>query len=119
MGNVKEPKDIGKLLIHLGINKTYVGYHYIVYGVSRAYENPNLVAYILKGLYVEIASHYHTSTECVERNIRTAIHTIWFYGDRHLLDTVFGSELKERPRNGEFIRALLCYVENMDIDKKQ
>lgn len=118
MENAKESKDIGELLIHLGINRTYVGYHYIVYGISRASGDPNLVTYILKGLYVEIASHFHTSTECVERNIRTAIHTIWSYGDRNLLNTVFGSVLKVRPCNGEFIRALLCYVENKDMVRK-
>lgn len=118
MENAKESKDIGELLIHLGINRTYVGYHYIVYGISRASGDPNLVTYILKGLYVEIASHFHTSTECVERNIRTAIHTIWSYGDRKLLNAVFGLTLKERPCNGEFIRALLRYVENKDMVRK-
>lgn len=104
--------NIGELLIHLGVNKTYVGYHYIVYGISRACENSDLLTYISKGLYVEMASHYHTSVDCVERNLRTVIQTIWSYGDRQLLYEVFGYELKERPCGGTFIKALFEYIQN-------
>lgn len=111
MEAVKRVNDIGELLIHLGVNKTYVGYHYIVYGISRACENHDLLTYISKGLYVEMASQYHTSVECVERNLRTVIQTIWSYGDRRLLYEVFGYELKDRPCGSKFIKALLNYVQ--------
>lgn len=111
METTKRVNDIGELLIHLGVNKTYVGYHYIVYGISRACVNPDLLTYISKGLYVDIAAHYHTSVECVERNLRTVIQTIWSYGDRRLLYEVFGYELEERPHGGRFLRALFNYLQ--------
>ena len=98
------------LLRRLGVNNSYVGFRYTVYGVIRAIANPELLIYISKGLYVEISAEYHTSIGCVERNIRTIISTIWLHGDRQLLNQVFGFELEQKPRNGAFIDALSHYV---------
>lgn len=69
-----------------------------------------MLAYISKGLYVDIAARFQTSIGCVERNIRTLINTIWFHGDRRLLNEIFNFELSQKPRNGAFIDALANYV---------
>ena len=107
---MKYERETSNLLRRLGVNNSYVGFRYTIYGVIRAIANPELLSYISKGLYVEIAVRYKTSVGCVERNIRTIINTIWLHGDRNLLDQVFGFELAQKPRNGAFIDALAHYV---------
>ena len=107
---MKYERETCNLLRRLGVNNSYVGFRYTVYGVIRAIANPELLIYISKGLYVEISAEYHTSIGSVERNIRTIISTIWLHGDRQLLNQVFGFELEQKPRNGAFIDALSHYV---------
>ena len=103
-------KEISNLLRRLGVNNSYVGFRYTIYGVIRTVHDPTLLAYISKGLYVDIAVHYQTSIGCVERNIRTLINTIWLHGDRKLLNEIFDFELSQKPRNGAFIDALVNYI---------
>ena len=57
-------KEISNLLRRLGVNNSYVGFRYTIYGVIRTVHDPTLLAYISKGLYVDIAVHYQTSIGC-------------------------------------------------------
>ncbi len=98
------------LLRQLGANGSYIGFQYIAYGVAESIQNPDLIVYISKGLYVRIASHFNTTTSCVERDIRTVKSIIWNYGDRNLLNQILGRELKETPNNAAFIDAIAHYV---------
>ena len=65
---MKYERETCNLLRRLGVNNSYVGFRYTVYGVIRAIANPELLIYISKGLYVEISAEYRTSIGCVERN---------------------------------------------------
>jgi len=103
-------REISNLLRRLGVNNSYVGFRYTIYGVTRTAHDPTLLAYISKGLYVDIAGHYQTSIGCVERNIRTLVNTIWLHGDRKLLNEIFHFDLSQKPRNGAFIDALANYI---------
>lgn len=103
-------REAANLLRRLGVNNSYVGFRYTAYGIARAALEPDLLTYITKGLYVEIAAHYHTSVECVERNMRTVVKVVWEHGDRELLAEVFGRTLEKKPRNGAFIDALAQYI---------
>ena len=47
-------KEISNLLRRLGVNNSYVGFRYTIYGVIRTVHDPTLLAYISKGLYVDI-----------------------------------------------------------------
>lgn len=107
---MKYERKTGNLLRNLGVNNSYKGFRYTTYGICRVIHDPDLLTYISKGLYVEIACRYHTTVECVERDIRTVVKTIWEHGDRTLLTEVFGSEQKQKPRNGAFIDAVAHYV---------
>lgn len=100
---MKYEREISNLLRRLGVNNSYVGFRYTIYGVSRTAQDPTLLAYISKGLYVDIAARFQTSIGCVERNIRTLINTIWFHGDRRLLNEIFNFELSQKPRNGRLL----------------
>lgn len=103
-------KDIKMLLRRLGVNSSYVGYEFVVYGVIWTITDSELLTYICKGLYVEIAIQFHTTVKCVERNIRTVINRIWEYGNRELLNEIFGKELYRKPKNAEFVDALVNYI---------
>lgn len=107
---MKYQRETLRLLRQLGVNNSYLGFGYTVYGVQLNIQNPHLVTYISKGLYLEIALHFHTSIGCVERDIRTVVDTIWKSGDRELLCEVFGHELSVKPKNAHFIEALSHYI---------
>ena len=107
---MKYETKVSNLLRRLGINNSYMGFRYTVYGVIRTVYDPDLLVYISKGLYVEIASRYKTSIGCVERNIRTIINVIWLHGNKKLLNEIFHIELKQKPCNGAFIDALVGYI---------
>lgn len=53
---MKYERETCNLLRRLGVNNSYVGFRYTVYGVIRAIANPELLIYISKGLYVEISA---------------------------------------------------------------
>lgn len=103
-------REASKLLRRLGVNNSYKGFRYTAYGVSRAVHDPELLTYISKGLYIEIACRFHTTARCVERDIRTIVKIIWLHGNRKLLNKVFGTELEQKPRNRDFIDAVARYA---------
>lgn len=103
-------RDTANLLRRLGVNNSYKGFNYTAFGVSRAIQDPELLTYISKGLYAEIACRFQTTTECVERNIRTVIKTIWEHGDRKLMNEMFEKELKQKPCNVAFLDAVAHYI---------
>lgn len=105
-------RETNCLLRCLGVNNSYVGFRYTVYGIIRAVHEPELLNYISKGLYIETAAHFGTSASCVERDIRTVVNTVWIHGDRERLNHVFGFTLSKRPQNRAFIDTMAQYILN-------
>lgn len=110
-------RETEQLLRRLGVNSSYVGFRYTVYGIIANINNPDLIVYICKGLYLKIAMHYNVNITNVERNIRTIIKIIWEHGDREMLNHVIGFKLQEKPKNTIFIDALSQYVINSCQDR--
>lgn len=106
-------KEAETLLRKLGADGSYVGFRYVVYGICRVHQNPDLTTYICKGLYTEIAVHFHTTVSCAERNIRTLVNTVWKRGSRKLLNEIFYRELTQKPTNAAFIDAITQYTEDL------
>ena len=105
-------KETERLLRGLGVNSYYKGFWQTAYAVQLAIENPESMTYICKGLYIDVAVHFHTSVCCIERNIRTVKQVIWSYGDRELIQEVFGDKAKGNiPNNSRFIDFLARYIE--------
>ena len=101
----------------LRAGKRYVGYDYVVYGLTLMLEDEDRATYITKSLYVDIAKHYNTTWNCVEKNIRTVVHSIWDLADPELLRLVFKSpNRKKRPTNKEFFRYMYEYIVNINSD---
>ncbi len=108
---MKTAKKVEHLIRRLGANGSYIGFHFTVSAVTKSIEDRRLLLYITKGVYLEVALENNTTVKCVERDIRTVIGVIWKYGDRELLNTVAGRELREKPNNREFIDMLARFVE--------
>lgn len=98
----------------LSAGKGYVGYDYVVYGLTLMIDDEDRATYITKSLYIDIAKHYNTTWNCVEKNIRTLVHSIWDSADPKLLSLIFRcSDRKEKPTNKEFFRYMFEYIINI------
>lgn len=102
--------DIFSLVRRLGINATYIGYYYLSFALHMVVEDENRLLLISKTVYLDIAAHFHTTPNCVERNLRTVISNCWNRGNRRLLNEIAGCELKKKPTNAEFIDMVSCYI---------
>ncbi len=106
-------KETQKLLRRLGANGSYKGFWFVSYGIVRVMDESELLTHVCKGLYVEVAVHFHVNVGCAERNIRTIKNLIWKNGDHELLNEIFGRELEEEPSNASFIDALSAHVQEI------
>lgn len=119
----KEPlttsETIETTLRLLGLNNTYVGFFYLIYGIDVALKNPEVLTHVCKGLYIEIASRFHTSLHCAERNIRTARKAVFKSGNEELLFDIFGHVNKsDLPSNASFIDTLTYYIKHNLINER-
>ena len=98
--------EIKKLPLTLGINTTYKGYNYLVASLEIAVEDPDALLLYTKCILPDVARRYHTTSQCVERNIRTAIHAVWKSNTRRELIRICPYELEKRPTVSEFLDIL-------------
>jgi len=74
-------------------------------------KNPDRVRDMVKGLYVDTASHCGSTASCVERSTRTAILRCWdSEAGRAELDKVAGYHMIQRPVTSEFIDLVAAYI---------
>lgn len=98
------------LLLRLGIRSTLKGFHFLLYALQLCLSNEEYLLSVYKTLYMDIAAHFGTSRDNVDHCIRTAIANCWYKGNRDLLISITGYELKQKPANGEFIDILYNYL---------
>ncbi len=109
-------KEAQKLLRELGVNGSYVGFWYTAFAIDEILKDPAMLTYICKGLYVEIAIHFHTTTASAERNIRTVKNIIWEHRDNVLRNQLFGNTAGRIPTNAVFLDILSQYVAERCIE---
>jgi len=97
--------DIYDLLYQLGIKATYKGFFHTSYAVLLSVENKQRLLFVTKWLYPEVAKHYNTTPECVERNIRT-IATIAWQSNPALLQTLARYQISRKPSTSELVAIL-------------
>jgi len=94
-------------VIHdLGVPAHIKGYHYIRTAIMMVIENMDMLNYITKRLYPEIAKKYKTTSSRVERAIRHSIEVAWTRGHQETMNNIFGYTIhtcKGKPTNSEFI----------------
>lgn len=107
---VKQEVDLEALVtecIHeLGVPAHIKGYQYIRTAIMMVVENMDMLNYITKQLYPEIAHAYNTTASRVERAIRHSIEVAWTRGKPETMNEIFGYTIhtgKGKPTNSEFI----------------
>ena len=100
----------------LGLNGTYLGFHYLSEAINLVCQDKSLLLALNTELYPMIARKYHTSSENVERNIRTVISVCWIKSDRDMLNALFPKPLDHKPSAGEFIDALYTLAKNRKLE---
>ena len=94
-----------------GVSRSYTGYDYVVHGLLLIIEDRERLDCITKSLYLDIASHFHTSWNCVEKNIRTVVTSVWESHNTELLDLIFNKSRRDRkPTNKEFMKYMYDYI---------
>lgn len=108
--NKQEERDIEAIvtsIIHeLGVPAHIKGYQYIRTAILMVIENMDMLNYITKRLYPEIAKKYSTTSSRVERAIRHSIEVAWNRGRAETMNDIFGYTVhtgKGKPTNSEFI----------------
>ena len=103
------------ILDSLGANKSYRGYDYVVYGMQLMLEDEECVTCITKSLYIDIAKYYNTSWNCVEKNIRHIVKSIWILDNNEIIQSIFGKSTDtKRPTNKEFFAYMYDYISQYD-----
>lgn len=97
-------------LQELGMPAHFKGYQYVRYGISLVMRDASLLHAVTKALYPMIARQYGTTSVCVERAIRHAIHYAWTCGSRSARRKYFGPNCCARPANGAFIAAIADHL---------
>ncbi len=90
----------------LGVPAHIKGYHYLRTAIMMVVKDMDLLNYITKELYPEIAKAYRTTSSRVERAIRHSIEVAWTRGKPQTMNEVFGYTIntgKGKPTNSEFI----------------
>ena len=90
----------------LGVPAHIKGYQYIRSAIMMVVENMDLLNFITKQLYPDIAKAYNTTASRVERAIRHSIEVAWSRGKPETMNDIFGYTIhtgKGKPTNSEFI----------------
>lgn len=90
----------------LGVPAHIKGYNYLRTAIIMVVGDMDLLNYITKELYPEIAKAYQTTSSRVERAIRHAIEVAWTRGKPQTMNEIFGYTIntgKGKPTNSEFI----------------
>lgn len=74
----------------LGVPAHIKGYQYIRSAIMMVVENMDLLNFITKQLYPEIAKAYNTTASRVERAIRHSIEVAWSRGKPEVMNEIFG-----------------------------
>ncbi len=101
--------DAQHLLFRLGAGPHYQGYRYTLYALLLIQRNEECLTATSKLLYPDIALHYHTTCNVVERNIRTISEVAWKM-NADALREMAGYPLSKRPSVTHFLSILYHYL---------
>ncbi len=80
------------------------GRKYLAYAIEKVYADGDAIIAVMDGLYREIAEQYDSSVSRVERNMRTAINTVWIGGNSEKVEECLRCPFHNcKPSPREFI----------------
>lgn len=97
---------VTEFMHELGLPAHIKGYQYIRTAIMMVVNNMDLLNYITKQLYPDIAKKYGSTSSRVERAIRHSIEVAWTRGRPETMNNIFGYTIdidKGKPTNSEFI----------------
>lgn len=102
-------KEIYRLIRRLGIHSNLSGYHFLARAVELVADDNSLLMGMSGRLYSKIADDFHTSSNSIDRNLRTVVHMIWDRSYIHNLEELAGYTIDYKPSSGEVIDVLAAY----------
>lgn len=111
---------IVKLLLSLGVPPCLKGFRASVYAIEMILKDPSVLDQITKRLYPNIAKRLGSTASCVERQIRTAVDTMFDHHDYENIVGTLGLDVNMRTgkyTNSEFLS--LCTLKlRMDGERR-
>lgn len=106
-------EEIGELLEQLGLSRKEKGFERLSYAIAVTAQEFERAGSVTKLLYPDLAKHFQTTPEKIERSLRHLIEKSWEKGEKTRFEELFGyhrdnSEI--RPTNSEYIAILADWI---------
>lgn len=106
-------EEIGELLEQLGLARKDKGFERLSYAIAVTAQEFERAGSVTKLLYPDLAKHFQTTPEKIERSLRHLIEKSWEKGEKTRFEELFGyhrdnSEI--RPTNSEYIAILADWI---------
>lgn len=106
-------EKIGELLEQLGLARKEKGFEQLSYAIAVTAKEFERAGSVTKLLYPDLAKHFQTTPEKIERSLRHLIEKSWEKGEKTRFEELFGyhrdnSEI--RPTNSEYIAILADWI---------
>ena len=105
MSDLKQ-NELRRLFYRLGITAKYVGFDYLSYAIRLAVYQPERLFLVTKRLYPDVAKHFRTSWQTVERGMRFAINVMWCTQQEELR-AITQCDIQKRPTIVQFIELII------------
>ncbi|MDD3369026.1 MAG: sporulation initiation factor Spo0A C-terminal domain-containing protein [Lachnospiraceae bacterium] len=106
MSDAQLERYVTTIMLDIGVPAHLKGYHYLREAIILSSRDMETVSSVTKLLYPEVAKHFKTTNQKVERAIRNAIEVSWERGNVETFEKLFGYSTesgKGRPTNSEYI----------------
>lgn len=106
-------EEIRELLEQLGLSRKEKGFERLSYAIAVTVQEFERAGSVTKLLYPDLAKHFQTTPEKIERSLRHLIEKSWEKGEKTWFEELFGyhrdnSEI--RPTNSEYIAILADWI---------
>ena len=113
MQTMIECEEIGELLEQLGLDRKEKGFERLSYAIAVTAKEFERAGSVTKLLNPDLAKHFQTTPEKIERSLRHLIEKSWEKGEKTRFEELFGyhrdnSEI--RPTNSEYIAILADWI---------
>ena len=106
-------EEIGELLEQLGLARKEKGFERLSYAIAVTAQEFERAGSVTKLLYPDLAKHFQTTPEKIERSLRHLIEKSWEKGEKTRFEELFGyhrDNSENRPTNSEYIAILADWI---------
>ena len=106
-------EEIGELLEQLGLARKEKGFERLSYAIAVTAQEFERAGSVTKLLYPDLAKHFQTTPEKIERSLSHLIEKSWEKGEKTRFEELFGyhrDNSEVRPTNSEYIAILADWI---------